>query len=292
MELDDSIYGCDYCSSAISPVTICFSEMTKKDKRWNVNGNIEINYGNNGSTISGDGKYQLVTDIPSDFVCKFEITNATIGENEISPSFVVEDVSFTKQGDLLKIGQGNSNDYYIDFPELPVKCKVDVFNSNAIAYVYDDLTNDFVKVGDWSCNSSFIGVDATGDGSITLKNVKIFTKSKGGVTATGDIELVEGLSNARQSIINQLLTEKGFYPSIDDDYGSEIFEVLGEDLEDSGIEALKVHIQNTLYDNERVKSINRIEPYVTVDKRINIIIEVELVNGTEESFNIELDEVD
>lgn len=116
--------------------------------------------------------------------------------------------------------------------------------------------------------------------------------SNGGVTAMGDIELVEGLSNARQSIVNQLLTEKGFYPSIDEDYGSEIFEVLGEDLEDSGIEALKVHIQNTLYDNERVKSINRIEPYVTVDKRINIIIEVELVNGTEESFNIQLDEVD
>lgn len=116
--------------------------------------------------------------------------------------------------------------------------------------------------------------------------------SNGGVTAMGDIELVEGLPNARQSIVNQLLTEKGFYPSIDDEYGSEIYEVLGEDFEDDSIEALQVYIKNALYENERVKNINRIEPYITVDKKINIILEVELVNGTEESFNIGLDEVD
>lgn len=116
--------------------------------------------------------------------------------------------------------------------------------------------------------------------------------SKGGVTTTGDIELVEGLPNARQSIINQLLTEKGFYPSIDAEYGSEIYEVFGEDYEENNIDALKVYIENTLKENERVKIINRIEPYVTVDKKLNIILEVELVNGTEESFNIGLDEVD
>lgn len=116
--------------------------------------------------------------------------------------------------------------------------------------------------------------------------------SNGGVTTTGDIELVEGLPNARQSIVNQLLTEKGFYPSIDDEYGSEIYEVLGEDFEDESIEALQVYIKNALYENERVKNINRIEPYVTVDKKISIILEVELVNGTEESFNIGLDEED
>ena len=44
--------------------------------------------------------------------------------------------------------------------------------------------------------------------------------SLGGVTATGDIALVEGLDNAKQSIHNQMLTMKGFYPSIYDDYGS------------------------------------------------------------------------
>ena len=33
--------------------------------------------------------------------------------------------------------------------------------------------------------------------------------STGGVTSTGDIELVEGLDNAKQSITNHILTEKG-----------------------------------------------------------------------------------
>lgn len=111
--------------------------------------------------------------------------------------------------------------------------------------------------------------------------------SNGGVTATGDIALIEGLDNAKQSIHNQLLTEKGFYPSIDDEYGSEIYEVLGEDFEEASVEALRIYIQNALYENERVKGINRIDPLVTVDKRLIMNIELELVNGTEETLNVE-----
>lgn len=114
--------------------------------------------------------------------------------------------------------------------------------------------------------------------------------SKGGITASGDIELVEGLDNAKQSIHNQLLTDKGFYPSIDAEYGSEIYEVLGEDHEEQNIEALKIHIQNALLDNPRVLEINRIEPYITINRKINFIIEVELVNGTENEIIIELED--
>ena len=114
--------------------------------------------------------------------------------------------------------------------------------------------------------------------------------SKGGVTASGDIELVEGLSNAKQSIHNQLLTEKGFYPSIDEEYGSEIYEVLGEDFEEGSIDALTIHIENALLENPRVLDINRIDPYITVDKKLNFIIEVELVNGEEEEIIIELED--
>lgn len=114
--------------------------------------------------------------------------------------------------------------------------------------------------------------------------------SNGGVSATGDIELVEGIKNAEQSITNQILTEKGVYPSIDTEYGSEIFEVLGEDYEDYNVDALIVHIQNALLDNPRVLSINSIEPYVTVDKKLHIVIETVLVNGTTDNFNINLEE--
>lgn len=112
--------------------------------------------------------------------------------------------------------------------------------------------------------------------------------STGGVSATGDILLVEGLPNARQSILNQLLTEKGFYPSIDSEYGSEIYEIFGEDIEDFNLDALEVYITNALFENERVKSINRLEIYVTVKKKIMVLLDISLVNGTEETINFEL----
>ena len=113
--------------------------------------------------------------------------------------------------------------------------------------------------------------------------------SNGGVSDTGDMLLVEGLSNAKQSIRNQLLTEKGFYPSVDTDYGSEVYEVLGEDIEESTVEALKVYIRNTLLDNPRVKEIVEINPYLTVNKELVVMIKVELVNGTEEDLNIQFE---
>ena len=113
--------------------------------------------------------------------------------------------------------------------------------------------------------------------------------SNGGVSNTGDMLLVEGLSNAKQSIRNQILTEKGFYPSVDTDYGSEVYEVLGEDIEEPTFEALKVYIRNTLLDNPRVKEIVEINPYFTIDKRLIVMLQVELVNGTEEDLNIQFE---
>ena len=116
--------------------------------------------------------------------------------------------------------------------------------------------------------------------------------SKGGVTATGDMELVSGLSNAKQSIFNQLLIEKGTYPSIDTEYGSEIYEVFGEDFENTSIESLTIHIRNVLYDNPRVETINEITPVITVDKKLVMNINVELVNGQNTTFNIGIEEME
>ena len=113
--------------------------------------------------------------------------------------------------------------------------------------------------------------------------------STGDVSNTGDMLLVEGLSNAKQSIRNQILTEKGFYPSVDTDYGSEVYEVLGEDIEEPTLEALKVYIRNTLLDNPRVNDILEINPYLTVNKELVVMIKVELVNGTEEDLNIQFE---
>ena len=115
--------------------------------------------------------------------------------------------------------------------------------------------------------------------------------SNGGVTASGDMELVNGLANARQSIYNQMLTEKGTYPSIDSEYGSEIYEALGEDFEDATVEALQVYIKNALLENPRVKEITRIEPYKTVTGELNIILNIVLVNGTENTLNLNIEEM-
>lgn len=113
--------------------------------------------------------------------------------------------------------------------------------------------------------------------------------STGEVSNTGDMLLVEGLANAKQSIRNQILTEKGFYPSVDTDYGSEVYEVLGEDIEEPTLEALKIYIQNTLLDNPRVKEILDINPYWTIDRQLIVMIKVGLVNGTEEDLNIQFE---
>ena len=110
--------------------------------------------------------------------------------------------------------------------------------------------------------------------------------STGKVSNTGDMLLVEGLDNAKQSIRNQILTEKGFYPSVDTDYGSEVYEVLGEDIEEPTLEALKIYIMNTLLENPRVKEILDINPYLTIDKHLIVMLRVGLVNGTEEDLNI------
>ena len=114
--------------------------------------------------------------------------------------------------------------------------------------------------------------------------------SNGGVTATGDIETIQGLDNAKQSIHNWLLTDKGFYPNIDSEYGSEIRAIFGEDYEEQNINALRIFVQNALLDNPRVKTINSINPYVTVDRKIILKIQVELVNGTEDYLNITINE--
>ena len=113
--------------------------------------------------------------------------------------------------------------------------------------------------------------------------------SKGEINANGDIGTIEGLDNAKQNIRNWLLTQKGFYP-FDDEYGCEIFDIFGEDFEEENVDAGKVYILNALYDNPRVKEVKRIEPYITINGDIRFIIEIMLVNGTEEQMTVELEE--
>lgn len=114
--------------------------------------------------------------------------------------------------------------------------------------------------------------------------------SKGELTSTGDIGLVTGLDNAKQNIKNWLSTDKGFYPSIDEEYGSEISEVLGWDTLETNVSAIMLCIENALYDNPRVKQILELTPYTTVKDTIVIRVSVELVNGQNDNFTLDIGE--
>lgn len=114
--------------------------------------------------------------------------------------------------------------------------------------------------------------------------------SLGQVTATGDIETIEGLDNAKQNIKNWLLTDKGYYPNIDDEYGCEIRQAFGEDFEEESITAAIIYIKNALLDNPRVLSISEIKPYITINNELKMLVNIVLVNGTEDSLTVAIEE--
>lgn len=114
--------------------------------------------------------------------------------------------------------------------------------------------------------------------------------NSGELTSSGDISLVSGLDNAKQNIKSWLLTDKGFYPSIDENYGSNISEALGYDTVESTISAVSVHIINALLENPRVEEIISVNPYRTIKDVLMFQISVILVNGESESFSISIGE--
>lgn len=114
--------------------------------------------------------------------------------------------------------------------------------------------------------------------------------STGGVSSTGDILCVAGLDNAKQAIHNSLITPLGAYPSVDDEYGSEIYTLHGEDLTDNQLQALTVYIQNALLEQERVKEIKDIEIKLTEDG-LKAYLHVLLVNDSEEMITLDMEEL-
>ena len=114
--------------------------------------------------------------------------------------------------------------------------------------------------------------------------------STGEVTSFGDIMTVGGLDNAKQAIRNELLTPVGSYPSVDSDYGSEIYEVWGEDLTDVQLQQIEVYVNNALLKQERVDSISEIHPFINDKGTVSVDITVLLVNGSEEEIVLDLED--
>lgn len=114
--------------------------------------------------------------------------------------------------------------------------------------------------------------------------------STGEVTSFGDIMTVGGLDNAKQAIRNELLTPVGSYPSVDSDYGSEIYEVWGEDLTNVQLQQIEVYVNNALLKQERVDSISEIYPFINKEGTVSVDITVLLVNGSEEEIVLDLED--
>ena len=114
--------------------------------------------------------------------------------------------------------------------------------------------------------------------------------STGGTSSTGDILCVEGLANARQAIRNALITPLGSYPSVDDEYGSELYTLHGEDLTEPQLQALTVHIENALKEQERIQEIQDIELKIEPDG-LKAYLHVLLVNDSEEEITLDMEEL-
>jgi len=108
--------------------------------------------------------------------------------------------------------------------------------------------------------------------------------STGFVSSDGDIGLVSELDNAEQAIRNRLLTRLGTYPSIDDEYGSEIHRVLGEKLNNETISELEVYINDCILDEPRVYEITSLEITVMDKDTLRILLQLQLVDGSELGF--------
>ena len=108
--------------------------------------------------------------------------------------------------------------------------------------------------------------------------------SKGNLSSSGDIGLVSELSNAEQAIRNRLLTRLETYPSIDNEYGSEVYRVLGERITADLISELRVYINNCLLEEPRVYEVIDLDITPVGHDGLRVDLQVQLVDGSELGF--------
>ena len=108
--------------------------------------------------------------------------------------------------------------------------------------------------------------------------------SDGFITSNGDIGLVTELANAEQAIRNRLLTRLGTYPTIDDEYGSNVHQALGEKINSSLISELRVYIENCMLEEPRVYRILTLDITPENHDSIKLQLQLQLVDGSEIGF--------
>ena len=108
--------------------------------------------------------------------------------------------------------------------------------------------------------------------------------STGALSSTGDIGLVSELGNAEQAIRNRLLTRLETYPSIETEYGSEVYRVLGERITADLISELRVYINNCLLEEPRVYEVIDLDITTVGHDGLRVDLQVQLVDGSELGF--------
>jgi phage baseplate assembly protein W len=108
--------------------------------------------------------------------------------------------------------------------------------------------------------------------------------SDGFITSNGDIGLVTELANAEQAIRNRLLTRLGTYPNIDTDYGSEVYQALGEKINNSLVSELRVYVENCMLEEPREYAILDLDITKENHDTIHLQLQLQLVDGSEIGF--------
>lgn len=108
--------------------------------------------------------------------------------------------------------------------------------------------------------------------------------SDGFITSNGDIGLVNELANAEQAIRNRLLTRLGTYPNIDTEYGSNVYQVVGEKRNPSLISELRVYVENCMLEEPRVYGIINLDITPENHDIIKLQLQLQLVDGSEIGF--------
>jgi hypothetical protein len=112
--------------------------------------------------------------------------------------------------------------------------------------------------------------------------------STGFIASNGDAGCVEDLDNAVQAIKNRIKTRLGTYPTIDDEYGSEIYRIYGEKLSDEKLAELEIYLRNCLLNEPRVYEIIDLELQKDGIDTLVMNLTLRLVDGSEIGFEEEI----
>lgn len=112
--------------------------------------------------------------------------------------------------------------------------------------------------------------------------------STGFITSEGDVGCVTGLDNVAQQVHNRLMTRLGTYPTIDTDYGSEVYLVLGEKSNSQLMNELDVYIRNCMLEEPRVYEVIDLEITKTANDTIRFDLLLRLVDGSEMGLSEEI----